>query len=230
MDMSMNMSVGAADVRENRERRGLTPEELAEEVGVSVEVVKAWESGERLVPKRRMATVRSVLGMDEFSEAFGRPALLRRLGELAKQRREELGIGRVPFSKEIGLGSDKTLVQFEFGRTLPIDQSLMRIEKGLGWRVGSVDSVLRMVNRKASEIRMEELDAEDSLTLAAQSPRSLSLYSDKELLEEVGRRMAARSAQHPHLMSESQERDPKNMYGLAASTNTEHLEDEEGNK
>ena len=233
MDMgNTHMSVGAADVRANRERRGLTQEELAKELGVTVEVVKAWESGERLVPKRRMATVRSVLGMDEFTESFGRQALLRHLGALAKQRREELGLGRQPFAREIGLGSDRTLLQFEFGRTLPTGQSLMKIEKGLGWRVGSVEAMMRQVNRKASEIRMEELDAEDALALEQPSHglpevAPLAFVSNEDLIAELNRRLASYTAPAPRPYGAHLKKDVKDLYGLAASTNSEHLEDDE---
>jgi len=232
MSSSTNMSLGAADIRENRERRGLTQEEFAEEVGVDVTVVKAWESGERLVPKRRMASVRSVLGMDEFTESFGRQALSRRVGELAKQRREELGIGRVPFSKEIGLGSDRTLVQFEFGRTVPIDSSLMKIEKGLGWRIGAVEGILRMVNRKASEVLMEELDAEDALTLERASHglpgvAPLAFVSNEDLIAELDRRLASYVMPAPRPYGQHLKKDVQDLYGLAASTNSEHLEDDD---
>jgi transcriptional regulator with XRE-family HTH domain len=220
MDMgNTNMSVSADDVRENRERRGMTQEELAREVGVTVELVKAWESGERLVPKRRMATVRTVLGMDEATELFGRPALLRQLGALAKRRREELGLGRQPFAKEIGLGSDRTISQFEFGRTVPSSASQTRIEKGLGWRLGAIEDTLRMVDRKATDISMQDLDAEDSLHIAAQSGPGLALVSNEDLLAELARRLSKTPTPFKN-------HDVQNLYGLAASTNSEHLEDD----
>jgi transcriptional regulator with XRE-family HTH domain len=46
-------------------------------------------------------------------------ALVRRLGALAKQRREELGFHGVEFAKKAGIESDKTIRDFEFGRSLP---------------------------------------------------------------------------------------------------------------
>lgn len=220
--MSMHMSVSSDDLREYRERRSMTQEELAREVGVTVELVKAWESGERLVPKRRMATVRTVLGMDEATELFGRPALLRQLGALAKRRREELGLGRVPFAKEIGLGSDRTLSQFEFGRTLPTGLSQTKIEKGLGWRLGAISDTMRLVDKKATDIVMESLDAEDSLHIASQTGPGLALVSNEDLLAELARRLSKVPAPFGN-------KDPQNLYGLAANTNSEHLEDEEGN-
>ena len=150
---------------------------------------------------------------------FGREALMRRVGELAKRRREEIGLSRITFAQEAGLGSDKTVVTFEFGRRLPTGTTQRRIEKALGWRLGAIDDVLRMVDRKPSSIRMEELDAEDSLHLAKEGGVvSLAVVSDDDLLAEVRRRMERQS----HPMS----RPKQGLYDLAASTNTEHLEDE----
>jgi transcriptional regulator with XRE-family HTH domain len=222
-----DMSLTPDQIREGRERRHMTQQQLADEVGVSRRTVTSWERGQS-VPRNRMAPLVELLGLS-VSE-YGRDAVLARLGQLAKQRREEIGLGRPQFAREADLGSDRTMVQFEFGRTLPSGGNQRKIEKALGWRIGVIDDIMRMVNRKASEIQMEAVDAEDSLNLAAQSPKSLALYSDEDLLDEVRRRMMARTAQHPHLSGEAAHAsEPQNLYGLAASTNTEHLEDEEGN-
>jgi DNA-binding transcriptional regulator YiaG len=211
-------SFTADEIRAGRERKMMTQQELADAVGVSLRTVNSWERGES-VPRNRMAVIAEVLGLEGASE-FGHDALLRQLGRLAKQRREELGLPRQGFSKEIGLGSDRTLVAFEFGRTLPSGTSQRKIEKGLGWRLGVIDDIMRMVNRKASEIVMEEVDAEDSLYISSQGEiKGLELVSDDALLAEVRRRMTQSSR---HLSEAAQ-----HMYGLAASTNAEHLEDEE---
>jgi DNA-binding transcriptional regulator YiaG len=214
-DMS---SFTAEDIKNARERLRMTQQQLADELGVSLRTVGAWERGES-VPRNRMAALAEALGGEGVSE-FGHKALLRQLGMLAKRRREELGLPRQGFSKEIGLGSDKTLVAFEFGRVLPSGTSQRKIEKGLGWRIGVIDEVMQMVNTKASTIEMESVDAEDSLFIASQGGvKSLELVSDDELLAEVRRRMTASSR---HLSEAAQ-----HMYGLAASTNAEHLEDED---
>jgi transcriptional regulator with XRE-family HTH domain len=166
-----------------------------------------------------MAAIQEVLGGEGVSE-FGAKALLRRLGQLAKQRREEIGIGRQQMAREAGLGSDRTIVEFEFGRTLPSGTSQRKIEKALDWRSGVIDDVMRMVNRKAADISMESLDAEDSLYISSQGEiKGLELISDDALLAEVRRRMTESSR---HLSEAAQ-----NMFGLAASTNTEHLEEED---
>jgi DNA-binding XRE family transcriptional regulator len=211
------MDISAENIKNGREPLQMTQQELADEVGVSKRTIGGWERGES-VPRNRMAALAEVLGMESVSE-FGEKALLRRLGMLAKRRREELGLPRQGFSKEIGLGSDKTLVSFEFGRVLPSGTSQRKIEKGLGWRLGVIDETMQRLNTKASYISMEDLDAEDSLYLASQGVKSIELFSDDELLAEVRRRMTESSR---HLSEAAQ-----HMYGLAASTNAEHLEDED---
>jgi transcriptional regulator with XRE-family HTH domain len=211
------MDISAEDIKNGRERLQMTQQELADEVGVSKRTIGGWERGES-VPRNRMAALAEVLGMESVSE-FGHNAMLRQLGMLAKRRREELGLPRQGFSKEIGLGSDRTLVNFEFGRTLPSGTSQRKIEKGLGWRIGVIDELMRMTNRKATSVEMEHVDAEDSLYLESQGIKSIELFSDDELLAEVRRRMTESSR---HLSEAAQ-----HMYGLAASTNTEHLEGED---
>ena len=213
-DMS---SFTAEDIKNGRERLRMTQQQLADEMGVSLRTVGAWERGES-VPRNRMAALAEVLGGEGVSE-FGPKALLRRLGQLAKQRREEIGIGRQPFAREAGLGSDKTVLEFEFGRTLPSGTSQRKIEKALGWRLGVIDETMQQIKTKASNISMESLDAEDSLYLASQGVRSIELFSDEELLGEVSRRMSAGSR--------FASKDPQDMFGLAASNNVEHLEDED---
>lgn len=199
----------------------MTQQQLAEEVGVSLRTVSSWERGES-VPRNRAGAIMEVLNIPDIDEPeFGHKALLRRLGELGKQRREELGIGRVALAKEMGLGSDKTLVTFEYGRTGLTGTSYRRIEKGLGWKLGVIDDVLRDKNRKASAISMEMVDAEDSLHIDQVSGvRPLSLVSNEDLIEELRRRLAGSPAP-------LQNTDVQNLYGLAASTNQEHLEEDD---
>lgn len=213
------MEISAEDIRNGRERVHMTQQQLADEVGVSKRTIGGWERGES-VPRNRMAALAEVLGMEGTSE-FGSKALLRQVGMLAKQRREEIGLPRQGMAKEAGLGSDKTLIQFEFGRVLPSGSSQRKIEKALGWRLGVIDDVMRMTDRKASSISMEELDAEDSLYLNTVSGiRALSMVSNEDLIDELRRRLA-------RVPSPMESKDAKDMFGLAASTNVEHLEDED---
>lgn len=218
--MSMN-SVDPDEIRSNRESLGMSVQELAGQVGVSVKTVVEWEDGTSAVPQGKVDAVRKALDMNgESVPEFGSAALLRQLGRLAKQRREEIGMGRPSFAKEAGMGSDKTIAQFEFGRVLPSGTNQRRLEKALGWRLGIIEDMMRMVDRKASTITMEEVDAEDSQFIAAQGGiKGAALLTNAELIEELTRRLS----QVPSPM-EARVRD---MFGLAASTNAEHLEGEE---
>lgn len=178
------MSISAEDIKAGRERKMMTQRELADEVGVSLRTINSWERGET-VPRNRTAVIAEVLGLDGARE-FGEEALLRRLGQLAKRRREELGIGRVPLAKEVGMGSDSTIRDFEFGRRLMSGTNQRRLEKALSWRPGVIDDVMRMLDRKASTIEMEELYLE-----APKGTEGLALVSNEDLIEELRRRLGA---------------------------------------
>jgi len=218
--MSMD-SLGANEISSYRESLGMSVQELADKVGVSMSAIVEWENGTKDVPKGKVAAVRKALDMNgETVPEFGYGALLRQLGRLAKQRREEIGLGRPSFAKEAGMGSDKTVVQFEFGRVLPSGTNQRRLEKALGWRLGVIEDIMRMVDRKASTITMEEVDAEDSLHIAAQGGiKGASLLTNEELIAELTRRLA--------LIPSPMEARVQDMFGLAASTNAEHLEEDE---
>jgi hypothetical protein len=162
-----------------------------------------------------MSAIAELKAPMEQDREFGQEAILRRLGQLAKQRREEFGKGRVLFAKEAGLGSDKTMQDFEFGRRLPHGTSMRKIEKALEWRLGAVDDMLRDVNRKASSISMEDVDEFDS-----KLGGPLDQISTQELLAELIKRLS--TLQQVVGKPAGQE-----LYGLAASTNVEHLEDED---
>lgn len=58
------------DLRQARERLGLTQTALAEKVGVSPESISNWERG-RHVPKNRLARLRSILKIDEPRHDYG---------------------------------------------------------------------------------------------------------------------------------------------------------------
>lgn len=228
----MNIQIDPEDIRSSLESWGMSRQELAEKVGVPVKAVIEWEQGITPVPEGKVGAVRKTLDIGgESVPEFGPAALLRRLGQLAKQRREEIGLGRPRFAKEAGLGSDRTLVQFEFGRTLPSGASQRKIEKALDWKFGVIEDVMRMTSRKASDITMEELDAEDSLYLASRggidplNKRPLRYVSSEDLLEEI--RLRLESATPPPRLYGKPKPDVKDMYGLAASTNVEHLEEDD---
>lgn len=116
-------------------------------------------------------------------------ALVRQLGMLAKQRREEIGLNRTAFAKEAGIESEDKIRDFEFGRSLPSVDTQRKLENALSWKRGVIEEVMGMTGRPAGALRMEEVDAEDSLYLTAHSGApSLAAASDDELLAEVARR------------------------------------------
>lgn len=154
---------------------------------------------------------------------FGRDAILRRIGQLAQQRRGELAaerghqFGRVAFAKMAGIGSDSTVRDFEQGNRLPNTLTLRRMEKALGWGSGAIERVMAQVNRKASDITMEDLDEFDS----GEKASALSRVGTIELIEELKQRLEDLQG------SFGGRPDMQDLYGLAASTNREHLEDAE---
>jgi len=150
---------------------------------------------------------------------WGREALIKRIGALVKQRREELGLGRVPFAEAAGLGSDATIRDFEFGRHLPTGRTLRKIEKALGWRTGSIDEVMQAKDRRASTVTMGDLDEEPTVSAVG---RPLASIPTSELLQEVITRLTALQAGLGAPAEYSA------LYGLAAQGHIpEHLEDDE---
>jgi DNA-binding transcriptional regulator YiaG len=224
MDMS---EISAEEIKAGRERMRMTQQQLADAVSVSLRTVSSWERGQS-VPRNRAALLADVLELDRGrSPEFGLAALKRRIGFLAKQRREELGIARVPFARAIGVGSDKTIQTFEFGRGLPMGSTVHKIEKALGWRVGVVSELLEGPDRKASDLQMEDLDE-----FEPNQPMPLDRVPTEELLSEVIRRLTslrgAIGTPQPSIQDVIGVAAPhKDLFDLAASSNVEHLEDED---
>jgi len=225
--MSDMTEITAEEIKAGRERVRMTQQQLADAVGVSLRTVSSWERGQS-VPRNRAAVLADVLGLSlDLGPEFGRQALQRRIGALAKQRREELGMARVPFARHIGLGSDKTLQDFEFGRRVPQGTSIRKIEKALGWRLGVVTDILEGPDRKASELQLEDLDE-----FEPNQPLPLDRVPTDQLLTEVIRRLGALQkaigAPVPGLPEVLGVSAPsRDLFDLAASTNMEHLEDDE---
>jgi transcriptional regulator with XRE-family HTH domain len=117
---------------------------------------------------------------DEMGELreYGQEAMQRRLGQLAKQRREELGFARAAFAVHAGIGSDATVRDVEQGKIIPRKGTIYKLEVALGWRPGSFIEFVNKEDRKASSVMMEELDEYDS---GIGNP--LARVSTQELLE-----------------------------------------------
>lgn len=156
--------------------------------------------------------------MDEQSSRdYGREAVLRRLGALARRRREEMGFSRANFVEHSGIRSDASIRDFEFGKLTPQGGTQAKLERALGWRSGIIERFLADESRKASEIRMEDLDEYDS-----ESFDPLAKVSTVDLLQEVIRRL---STIQGGLGLRNQPALTQDLLGLAATGyKSEHLD------
>jgi len=185
------MEITAEQIKSARERRHMTQQELADEVGVSLRTVGSWERGES-VPRNRMGAVAEALGLEVPGERdYGQQAIKRRLGVLAKMRREQLGYGRVPFARDAGIGSDSMVLTFEFAKSWPRPATLRKFEAALGWKVGITEDILH-TQRAASSITLEDLDdpgylRDQDLAEGEEGggAPALKLISTPQLLEEL---------------------------------------------
>ena len=155
--------------------------------------------------------------MSQESRDYGREAMLRRVGALARRRREELGLSREAFVQQAGMGSTATMRDFEFGKTEPQSRTMLRIEKALGWWVGSISELLNDPRRKVSEVKMEDLDEHDAKPVS-----TLANIPTAQLLEEVINRLSIFQSGLGGAPVPTQD-----MLGLAASGGhkPEHLDD-----
>lgn len=209
------MNITGEQIRTQRERLQMTQQELADHVGVSMRTIGNWERGET-VPRNRIGALAELLGLEVGGREFGRDALKRRLGELARQRREfDLEVSREAFAAATGIQSTKTIRDFEYGETVPQDVTKEKFEKGLGWKRGAIDDVLRMVNTKASEITMDMVDEPRRAPYA----RPLRGFSTQDLLKELLLRLGKMSE-----AKEAVQDAPQYLYGLAANNDPSHLE------
>lgn len=209
------MNITGEQIRTQRERLQLTQQELADHVGVSMRTIGNWERGET-VPRNRIGALAELLGLEVGGREFGRDALKRRLGELARQRRQfELEVSREAFAMSSGIQSTKTIRDFEYGETVPQEITRARFEKALGWRSGAIDDVLSMTSTKASSITMDMVDSPSR----APSARPLKGYTTAELLKELLVRL-------PRMVEaeEAAQQDTQFLYGLAANNDPSHLE------
>lgn len=166
-----------------------------------------------------------VIGFEEDMERtgrdYGRDAMLRQLGALAKRRREELGLGRPAFAKQAGIGSDRTIYDFETSNKVPQPMTVVRLEKALGWRRGVIAELLEDTKRKASSVQMEDVDEWDTtpVTPLAQIPTP-------DLLRELAARLETLQAGMGGAVL-PKDLGSKDLYGMAASGHIpEHLEKE----
>jgi transcriptional regulator with XRE-family HTH domain len=126
---------------------------------------------------------------------YGQEAIRRRLGQLAKRRREQLGLTRVAFAQHAGM-FDQAVQDFEFARRWPRTATLRKFEDALGWKPFITEDILGS-SRRASSIELEDLDDVD---VVAPERGSVPLRGvpTAELLAELGRRFARVEAAVAH--------------------------------
>ena len=202
------------EIREARERLRITQADLAKRLGVSMRTVGSWERGES-IPRNRMGAIAEALGLEiEGERDFGPAAIRRRMGILAKQRREQLGLSRIAFSQYAGM-HDQAVQQFEFAQRWPRTATLRKFENALGWKPFITEDILNS-SRRASTIELADLD---NPSVVQPDPGSVPLAGvpTADLLAELVRRNdAARFA----LASPAQDH-----FDLAASD--DHIEGED---
>lgn len=210
------MNINAEDIKAGRERRRLTQAELADELGVSMRTIGSWERGES-IPRNRVAALIEALNLEDAPKgyAWGAEEIRARIGQLVKQRREELGLSRDAFADRAGLKSKQTVMNFEFARAMPRGDTLRAVERALEWKFGSIDEALES-GKRAGDLTMEDFDQFDR----SPKERPLASYSTEEVLAEAIKRLTEfRGALGP-----SKAPDHQFLYGLAANSDPSHLE------
>lgn len=113
---------------------------------------------------------------------YGQEAIKRRLGVLAKHRREQMGLGRIPFAQHAGT-HDQAVQDFEFAKRWPRSATLRKFESALGWKFGITEDILT-TSRAASSIQFEDLD-NPAIEREVGGATILAHVPTQELLEEL---------------------------------------------
>lgn len=164
---------------------GLTQQQLADRVGVSLRTVSGWERGES-VPRSKMPVVKDLLAPYLVSEDK-RVAVMQRLGTLVRQRREEVGLSRPRMAAETNT-SITTIQNIEHGLGIPQGRTMRAIEKALDWQPGIYMQIIdRAGEIDPANIKMEDLDGSTRDTLRYVQT-GLEAYSTDDLLAEIGKR------------------------------------------
>jgi transcriptional regulator with XRE-family HTH domain len=209
------MDITGEQIKASRERQRMTQQELADEVGVSLRTVGSWERGET-VPRNRMGAIAEALDIQIPGERdYGQQAIRRRLGVLAKQRREQLGLSRIAFAKHAGT-FDQAVMDFEFAKRWPRSVTLRKFEDALGWKRGVTEQLL-MSGRRASAVELEDLD-NPAVVQPVGGSIVLAGISTADLLAELVRRNEAQEKATPAPATQ-------NLFDLAASD--DHVEGED---
>lgn len=216
-----DMRITAEQIKDARDRKNMTQEELAREIGVTSRTIGSWERGE-VIPRARVAALAEALDIPDAPTEYqwSDQSVRTRIGALAKQRREELGLSRDAFARRAGLRSKQTVSNFEFARSMPRGQTLRQIEKVLEWKNNSIDDALDAGSR-AGELFMEDFDKYDR---DPDAERPLESFSTEEILSEAIRRLTELKGALGPTNGVTIPKGAQFLYGLAANSDPSHLE------
>jgi transcriptional regulator with XRE-family HTH domain len=211
------MNITGEQIKEARERRQLTQQELADELGVSLRTVGSWERGES-VPRSRMGAIREVLHMERPND--NRVELSR----LIKEELDESRRGPADIFRGWSVGAERSFYGWRDGEVTPLRKSRPMLEDALGWRRGVITEILEAPITKTftlSEVRDWAAMPEPGTAKA----RDLSV---DELLMELTRKVGAMQLELDRLRTPSNIvplHGDQNHFGLAASD--EHVPGED---
>jgi transcriptional regulator with XRE-family HTH domain len=174
------MEITGERIKEARERRQLTQQELADELGVSLRTVGSWERGES-VPRSRMGAIRDVLRLEGPSDNR------QELGRLIREELSESGRGPYDIARGWSASALRSFYFWRDGEVTPLNKSRGMLEDSLGWRRGVVTEILEApITRTFTLSEVRDWSAMPDPGLA--SARGLST---DDLLIELTRRVGA---------------------------------------
>jgi DNA-binding transcriptional regulator YiaG len=135
-DRLRELAADAPDpVRSVRERLGLTQAELAQELGVSLSLVNAWETGRRSMPHGRVEELRTLKANGRLAPA----------PEWIRARRLELGLSYRDLAAQVGAPASHVVDWIKGRRAVPVG------------RYGAIRQVLRERGQHTFDDRVLEL-------------------------------------------------------------------------
>lgn len=227
------MKISGEAIKEAREARRMTQQELADAVGVSLRTVGSWERGES-IPRNRLGAVREAL--DISSPEDDNRAMLARL---LREQLSVFGVGTETFAKRhLPERSLRPFYSWVAGAAAPQLKNRAELEDALGWERGSITKILDAPITET--ISLAEVRDWAAAGIAAPAVARAAELSSDELVAELGRRLlvaeAKLSVYEGHEPAEPAE-DPlppvRNLFGLAAHNAdhpgrmSEHLEEDD---
>lgn len=239
--MSMSNSMSGSEIKEARERRQMSQQDLADLVGVSLRTVGSWERGES-VPRSRMGALHAALGSNWEAGEDNR----RELGRLIREQLDLNGWTVSDAARRAG-EMTRTFHNWADGVNRPLRKVHAKVEEVLGWEPGSIQRILGAPITAIPSLA----DVRDWSRVEGGNPVQIrvSQIPTSELVLELGSRVAFLQHQVEELEAElsevrgsgvvstpaqvgAQDSNVRHLYGLAAHNtdagrNTEHLEGNE---